>query len=165
MNLIEFKAQLSVDDAGMISGLAWPFGSPDRVGDIIEPGAFKNATVPLPMLFSHDVKNPVGVWNSLEETKRGLEVKGPLLIDDLQKAREARALVKSGALTGLSIGFITKSAVNRKDGGRTIKALELVEISLVTVPCHPGARISQAKSNAFALAEIFNRATAQIKRT
>ena len=38
-DFLEIKASLTVDDAGEISGIAWPFGSPDRVGDVIEKGA------------------------------------------------------------------------------------------------------------------------------
>jgi uncharacterized protein len=66
---------------------------------------------------------------------------------------------------GLSIGFETKKAVARKGGGRTIKALDLAEISLVTVPLHPGARVSGVKSAAaaIALAEAINRAAAALK--
>ncbi len=88
----------------------------------------------------------MGVWEETTETDAGLQVKGRLLINDVERAREVRALVQAEAITGLSIGFSTKQATTRKGGGRTIKALELVEISLVTVPCHPGARITSAKS-------------------
>lgn len=160
----EFKAALAVDDAGAITGTAWPFGTPDRVGDEILPGAFKSAKAPLPILFAHDPAAPVGAWNTIGETKAGLEVKGRLLIEEVARAKEVRALVKSGAVTGLSIGFITKSAAAKAGGGRTIKSLELVEISLVTVPSHPGARVRSAKSAAaaIALAEAINRAAAAL---
>lgn len=162
----EFKADIGVDDAGLVTGIAWPFGSPDRVGDEIAPGAFQSARPPLPMLFAHDPSQPLGAWESIAETAKGLEVKGRLLVDDVTRAKEVRALVKSGAVRGLSIGFITKSAATRKGGGRTIKALELVEISLVTVPSHPGARVTNAKSaaTAIALAAAINRAAAALKR-
>jgi HK97 family phage prohead protease len=160
----EFKAALAVDDAGAITGTAWPFGSPDRVGDEILPGAFKSAKAPLPILFQHDPAAPVGAWSSITEGKSGLEVAGKLLVDEVARAREVRALVKSGAVTGLSIGFITKAATAKHGGGRTIKALDLVEISLVTVPSHPGARVRSAKSAAaaIALAEAINRAAAAL---
>lgn len=161
----EFKADISVDDSGVITGMAWPFGSPDRVGDEIAPGAFKSAKAPLPLLFAHDPSQPLGAWDTVSETSKGLEVKGRLLVDDVSRAKEVRALVKSGAVTGLSIGFITKSAAARKGGGRTIKALDLVEVSLVTVPSHPGARVTSAKSAhaAIALAEALSRASAALK--
>ena len=53
-------------------------------------------------------------------------------------------------MKGLSIGFITKKAVSRMGGGRTIKSLELFEVSLVTVPMHP-APVTSAKSAVEAL--------------
>jgi uncharacterized protein len=163
-HFFEVKANVSVDDAGVISGIAWPFGSPDRMGDEIAPGAFKGASAPLPMLWSHDPSSPVGAWDSVRETSKGLEVKGRLLIDDVPKAKEARALVQAGAVRGLSIGFVTKNSASRKGGGRVIKALELVEISLVTVPAHPGARVTSAKSaaTALALAAAINRAASAL---
>ncbi|MBR0945958.1 HK97 family phage prohead protease [Bradyrhizobium liaoningense] len=162
----EFKADIAVDDAGIITGMAWPFGSPDRVGDEIAPGAFKSAKAPLPLLFAHDPSQPLGAWDTVGESAKGLQVKGRLLVDDVARAKEVRALVKSGAVTGLSIGFITKSASARQGGGRVIKSLDLVEVSLVTVPSHPGARVTSAKSAAvaIALAEAINRAAAALKR-
>lgn len=146
MDKLEFKAALTVTDEGAIEGIAWPFGSPDRVGDVIEKGAFATARTPLPVLFAHDQAQAVGVWDSIVETDEGLQVKGRLLIDDVARAREVRALVREGAVGGLSIGFTTKQAVTRKGGGRTITALDLVEISVVSVPAHPGARITSAKA-------------------
>lgn len=165
MIALELKASVSVDDAGTITGMAWPFGTPDRMGDEIMPGAFKGAKAPLPLLAFHRPDDPIGVWESISETPKGLAVSGRLLIEDLPRAREVRALVTSGAVTGLSIGFMTKSASARRGGGRTIKSVELVEISLVSVPAHPGARVSSAKTAAEAIriAEAINRAAAALR--
>jgi len=74
--------------------------------------------------------------------------------------------VQAGAVRGLSIGFATKRAITRKGGGRTIQALDLAEISLVTVPLHPGAHVTSAKSSAaaaIALADAINRAAAALR--
>lgn len=147
MSSIEVKAQITITDEGEISGIAWPFGSPDRVGDVIERGAFAKAVPPLPMLASHEQREVVGVWEEITETDEGLRVKGRLLVEDVAKAREIRALVQAGAMRGLSIGFATLKAQPRKGGGRTITALDLMEISPVAVPAHPGARITTAKGN------------------
>lgn len=144
MERIECKAQFTVDDAGAISGIAWPFSGPDRVGDVIERGAFK-ALPPLPMLDTHDQGKAVGVWEEITETAEGLAVKGRLLIEDVERAREVRALVRAGAMRGLSIGFASKKTAPRKGGGRTISDLDLMEISICAVPAHPGARITSAK--------------------
>lgn len=141
---LEVKAALAVTDAGEISGTAWPFGSADRVGDVIEKGAFTGPDT-LPMLFSHDPAQVIGVWDQIAETLEGLTVKGRLLVDDVERAREVRAMVKAGAVSGLSIGFVTRQA-KRHAKGRTISALDLHEISLVAVPAHPGARITSVKS-------------------
>lgn len=142
---IEIKAQLSVDDAGEITGIAWPFGTPDRVGDIVQRGAFTKALPPLPMLAGHDQGQTVGVWSEITETTEGLTVKGRLLVNEVQRAAEVRSLIQAGALRGLSIGFVSRKALPRKGGGRTISDLELLEISVVAVPAHPGARITSAK--------------------
>lgn len=143
--IIEIKAALTVTDAGEITGVAWPFGSPDRVGDVIEKGAFDTAPATLPMLFAHDQGQVVGLWDHIAETPEGLTVKGKLLVDDVERAREVRAMVKAGAVSGLSIGFVTKSAKPRQRG-RTITALDLHEVSIVAVPAHPGAQITSVKS-------------------
>lgn len=140
---IEVKAQLTATEAGEITGIAWPFGTPDRVGDVIEKGAFDQPEA-LPMLFAHDQGQVIGVWDSITETPEGLTVKGRLLVDDVERAREVRAMIRAGAVSGLSIGFVTKDAT-RHAKGRTIKALALHEISVVAVPCHPDARIQTVK--------------------
>jgi len=159
-----FKAKLSMDDAGLITAMAWPFAKPDRVGDMISKGAFAKAAMPIPMLFGHDFNDPIGAWDSAIEKEDGLHLSGKMLVDDLQRAREVRALVKAGAVPGISIGMIVKKSKPRAGGGRTISDLELLEASLVTIPMHPGARITSAKSaiQAITLAEAINRATAAL---
>ncbi|WCR09588.1 phage major capsid protein [Paracoccus stylophorae] len=143
-DFIEVKAQLTATDAGEITGTAWPFSGPDRVGDVIEKGAF-DQPASLPMLFAHDQGQVIGVWNEIAETDTGLTVKGKLLVDDVERAREVRAMIRAGAVSGLSIGFVTKEAT-RNPKGRSIAKLALHEISVVAVPCHPGAQITSLKS-------------------
>ncbi len=110
------ETKILAEEDGAIEGLAWPFGSADRVGDIIEKGAFASATVPLPMLFGHDFNDPVGTWDAAEEAPDGLRLKGQLLIGEVARAREVQALVKAGAVRGLSVGFRTIEAAPRKGG-------------------------------------------------
>ncbi|WP_411837033.1 phage major capsid protein [Paracoccus sp. ME4] len=141
---IEVKAHLTATDAGEITGTAWPFGSADRVGDTILKGAF-DQPASLPMLFAHDQAQVIGVWDQIAETETGLSVKGRLLVDDVERAREVRAMIRAGAVTGLSIGFVTTDAT-RTTKGRNIAKLALHEISVVAVPCHPGAQITSLKS-------------------
>lgn len=166
MDRVFIETKMVADDAGAISGLAWKFGTPDRVGDDILPGAFKSAKLPIPMLFGHDMNDPIGTWDVATEKSDGLHIAGKMLVDDVARAREIRALVQSGAVRGLSIGFIAKSASPRVGGGRTIKSLELLEVSLVTLGMHPGAKVTSAKSavTAISLAAAINRAAAQIGR-
>ncbi|WP_299648594.1 HK97 family phage prohead protease [uncultured Jannaschia sp.] len=163
--LIETKFEANSD--GEIEAIAWSFATPDRVGDVITKGAFASASFPIPLLFGHDPNDPVGVWSAGEEREDGLHLKGRLLVEDVHRAREVRALVRAGAVRGVSIGFRTKSASKRKGGGRTITDLELMECSLVTFPCHPGAQVASAKSavRALQLATALHRAAAQLTRT
>lgn len=143
MDKLEFKAAFTVDETGAVEGVAWPFGSPDRTGDTIIPEAFANAVGKrLPMLAGHS--DPIGVWESVAVDGEGLKVKGRLLIDEVPEARTTRALVREGAVTGLSIGFLTKKSTRTKTG-RTITDLDLVECSIVAVPANSGARVTNIK--------------------
>ncbi|WP_297775629.1 HK97 family phage prohead protease [uncultured Roseovarius sp.] len=166
MNLIYLETKLEASDDGTIEGIAWPYSQGDRVGDWIQKGAFAGTSLPLPMLFAHDQKEPVGAWEIANDREDGLHLKGRLLVDDLPRAREVRALVQAGAVRGISIGFRTKKASARPRGGRMITELELLEASLVTVPMHPGARVTSAKSaiRALTLAASLQRATAQLAK-
>ncbi|MEQ1950552.1 HK97 family phage prohead protease [Mesorhizobium sp. CN2-181] len=166
MERLFIETKFAAADTGEIEGLAWPFGTPDRVGDVIEKGAFADANLPLPMLFGHDGNDPLGSWSEAVEAADGLRLKGRLLVGEVRRADEVHALVKSGAVRGISIGFITRKHVARKGGGRSISKLELLEASLVTIPMHPGARVTSAKSavRAIQLAAAINR-TAQALRT
>lgn len=166
MDRVYFETKLLADDAGAISGVAWKYDQPDRIGDMIVPGAFAKAAMPIPMLFGHDLNDPIGTWDAAEDKNGVWQVKGKLLVDELPRAREVRALVRSGAVKGLSIGFLTGKAEPRSGGGRLIKSLELFEVSIVTVGMHPGARVTSAKSalQALQLASAINRAAAHIGR-
>jgi len=166
MDRVFLETKIATADDGTVEGIAWAFATPDRVGDVILKGAFAGAVVPLPMLFGHDQNDPVGVWDTAEEREDGLHLKGRLLVDDVARAREVAALVLSGAVRGISIGFRTKKAAPRPRGGRTIEALELLEASLVVIPMHPGARVTSAKTAVLALglAAQIQRATAQLAK-
>jgi len=162
MDLLEVKAAIAVDDAGTITGMAWPFGSPDRVGDLIEKGAFNVAVADLPMLLAHDPEQPIGIWEEIKETAEGLQVKGRLFIEESRRARTVRGLIQGGLITGLSIGFKTKTATKR-GANRVIQALDLHEISVVRNPAHPRARIASAKDATAALAEAITRAAVALR--
>lgn len=166
MERLFFETKMVADDAGMVSGIAWPFGTADRVGDKIGPDAFKTISMPMPMLFGHDKNDPIGVWETATIKSDGLYLSGRLLVDDVPRAKQVFALVKAGAVRGISIGFITKKAIRRTGGGRDISALDMFEASLVTAAMHPGARVTSAKSSvdALRLAESINRAAVALAK-
>ena len=158
------ETKILSDETGTITALAWPFATPDRVGDMIQKGAFAKTSMPIPMLFGHDPNDPVGVWEEASEQEDGLHLKGRLLVDELARAREVRALVQVGAVRGISIGFVTRTASVRRGGGRNIQDLVLMEASLVTLPAHPGARVTSAKDavGALRIAAELQRAAAHL---
>jgi HK97 family phage prohead protease len=138
---------LSVTEGTRIEGYASLFGDPDRGGDVVAPGAFAaslqrmaNEGRRVRMLWQHDPAQPIGVWDEAREDARGLWVKGRLL-DGVARAREAAALIEAGALDGLSIGYRTLRAVKTDKGHRLLTELELWEVSLVTFPMLPSARV------------------------
>ncbi|HWL56405.1 MAG TPA: phage major capsid protein [Paracoccus sp. (in: a-proteobacteria)] len=144
MDRIESKAAFSVDDEGRIEGLASVFGTVDRGGDVVHKGAFAGASFPIPMLAGHDQAEVIGVWQEGVETPAGLAVKGQLTLS-VQRAREIRDLILAKAIQGLSIGYQATRKAARRGGGRDLHAVDLLEISVVAVPMHPGARITSAK--------------------
>ncbi len=141
----EVKAEVSIDDTGTVTGIAWPFGKPDSYGDLIEPSAFKFAPE-VPMIVEHEQRQVVGIWNSLEVTDKGLEVKGRLFVEGIAPAREARRRLVTGSMSGLSIGYERHEAKARPGGGRILTDITITEISLCRRPVHPDARTLEVKS-------------------
>jgi len=92
------------------------------------------------MLWQHAPGEPIGIWDEVREDERGLYVKGRLLTD-VTRAREAAALLEAGAIEGLSIGYRTVKATKDDAGRRRLAELELWEVSLVTFPMLPEARV------------------------
>ena len=139
-----------VEDEGAFEGYASVFDVADLGGDVVMPGAFaqslrKSGAGGVKLLWQHDGKQPIGAWESLVEDARGLKARGRLNLA-VARAREAHALMKQGALDGLSIGFRpVRVTRDRASGLRRIHALELIEISLVTFPMLPQARVQSVK--------------------
>ncbi len=87
------------------------------------------------------------IYSSLKEDDTGLYVEGALLKDAVRQAAESYALMKAGAVSGLSIGYYVRaSSFDEKTGIRTLQKVDLVEISLVTFPANDEARIDAVKS-------------------
>jgi uncharacterized protein len=141
----------SVSDDGTFEGYASLFNREDLGHDVILPGAFaasltKRSAAGIKLLFQHDPAEPIGIWDSVQEDARGLYVRGRLL-PAVARAREVLALMKAGAIDGLSIGFKTISAKrDAKSGIRRISTVDLWEISIVTFPMLPDARVAALKS-------------------
>ncbi len=136
---------------GVIEGYASVFERLDGGHDIVLPGAFARTLAERPpssikLLWQHDPKQPVGIVEELREDARGLHVRARLL-PELKRGREALALIEAGALDGLSIGYRTvKARHDASSGARLIEEIDLWEISLVTFPMQPAARIRALKA-------------------
>jgi len=147
----ELKA---IDDDGTFEGYGSVFHVEDSYKDVVLPGAFaKSLTVwsqkqALPaMLWQHNASKPVGVYETMYEDTHGLFVRGRLLKDEVALAGEAYALLKAGAVTGLSIGYSTVvDEYDRETGITTLKELDLWEVSVVTFPANDAARVDSVKS-------------------
>ncbi|MCD9147686.1 HK97 family phage prohead protease [Pseudophaeobacter flagellatus] len=139
---------LKVQDNSVIQGYASLFGAVDQGGDVVAAGAYGASISALEasgsrvkMLWQHDPMQPIGVWEELREDSRGLWVKGRLLTE-IARGGEAAALIAAGAIEGLSIGYRTKRARQGDSGRRVLTEVELWEVSLVTFPMLPTARIA-----------------------
>lgn len=144
---------LQVEGGTEISGYASLFGAADQGGDVVERGAYGLSLKRLAeggnrvkMLWQHDPAQPIGIWDEVREDAQGLWVKGRILTD-IEKGREAAALIAAGAIDGLSIGYRTVKARKDEAGKRRLSELELWEVSLVTFPMLPQARVG-AKGDA-----------------
>lgn len=151
-----FALQIKASEDGTIEGYGSVFGVKDSYDDVIAAGAFsatlaahKSAGTMPAMLWQHDPDKPCGVWDEMSEDSSGLKIKGRLALDT-EKGKEAHALLKMGALNGLSIGFISKQwAYDRDSEVRTLTEVDLWEVSLVTFPANVKARVTNVKGAEF----------------
>ena len=141
-------------DKGMFEGYASIFGNKDLGNDVIEKGAFKRSlrrkgAKKIKMLYQHDTKEPIGVFDKVMEDQNGLYVKGRLAMGT-QKGKEVYELMKMGAIDGLSVGYRVDAKGHHYDDKRkyrVLKEVDLMEISAVTFPMNPRARIQAVKSD------------------
>ncbi|HEV2746688.1 MAG TPA: HK97 family phage prohead protease [Allosphingosinicella sp.] len=134
------------------AGYAAVFDRPDRGGDVVRAGAFaravKRGAGAVPLLWQHEARRPIGRIEYLREDRRGLRVIGRLSAG--AAGREAAALLKEGAVGGLSFGFRVRSArgLAAEPWLRELTDLDLGEVSLVTLPMQPRARVHAVASDA-----------------
>ncbi len=136
------------DQDGTFEGYASVFGVIDQGMDVVARGAFTKSLGQrrVKMLWQHDTAQPIGVWDEIREDERGLFVKGRLL-KEVDKGREAMALLRAGAIDSMSIGYRTIEAVAEGDGRvRKLMEVDLFEVSLVTFPMLPDAKVTAVKS-------------------
>jgi HK97 family phage major capsid protein/HK97 family phage prohead protease len=150
----------SMSSNGVFSGYASIFDEPDHDKDVILPGAFKKSLQALQvknkrpkLLWQHDATTPIGRWEEIREDHRGLFVSGRLFLD-VAKGKEVYTLLKEREVDGLSIGFVSKHHQPNEAGGQTFHEVELLEVSLVTFPAHPGAQVEHVKYNPLIHKEI-----------
>lgn len=144
-----------VGSDGTFTGYGSVFGVEDSYGEIVSPGAFAESLAnfeakgrQVPILWGHNWDKPIGVYSSIEEDDVGLRVEGRLLIDEVRQAAEAHALMKAGAVTGLSIGYyVIESERPEKTGPVLLTKLDLIEVSLVTFPANDAARVDAIKQS------------------
>ncbi len=174
---VQLGSQIGLSEENRIVGYASLFGAKDQGGDRVEKGAYAASLKSLQtdgravkMLWQHDPSKPIGVWDQVFEDKKGLFVSGRIL-DDVQAGAEALSLLKAGAIDGLSIGYRTVQSTKSKDGGRSLKQLDLWEVSLVTFPMLPEARVQSSVGDdgddavlARALADVFSSASSMLTR-
>ncbi len=152
----ELKAYHDDEDdeaKGMFSGYASIFGNKDLGNDVVVQGAFQKSirakgARKIKMLFQHDTKEPIGVYTKVREDAQGLYVEGKLAMQT-QKGREVYELMKMGAIDGLSVGYrVDAKGYSYDDRGkkRYLKQVDLMEISAVTFPMNPKARVNAVKA-------------------
>lgn len=143
----------TVDEQGRFAGYASIFGVVDNQNDRMERGAFaetlKDSARGIRLLWQHNFDEPIGVFTILREDARGLYVEGRLL-PEVQRAREAHALLKEGAICGLSIGYVpVRHHIDPETGVRVLQEVALYEVSLVTFPANAAATVHAVKENDF----------------
>ena len=144
------KASLSKKDKSLtIAGYANTTAK-DRSGDIVTANAwakgvdnFRRNPV---LLYQHKHDCPIGKVNKITVDKKGIFVEAGVSI-----AAEAnhgiQTLIKDGALKSFSVGFKVKDGkYNRDDDSMYITDVELLEISVVSVPCNQDSLFSVRKS-------------------
>lgn len=163
VGLVEVKLAAGESDVGTFTGYGAVFNNRDSYDDVIAPGAFADSLkewksrgkLP-PMLLQHgamgvtaDDMLPVGEWTAMEENSRGLKMSGRLFALNTERGQYIHEGLKAGVLDGLSIGFMVKDATNGTRPGeptRTLNAIDLWEVSIVTFPANPKARVTGVKN-------------------
>lgn len=173
---VKFDAAGVDEKTGTFEGYGAVFGNVDSYGDVIAKGAFKSTlrdwkkagSLP-PMLVQHggwmmtDMDAlPIGKWESMEEDDTGLRVKGRLINLDTERGKQIYGAMREGVLDGMSIGYRAKEFIigtKPEEPRRTLKAVELIELSVVTFPANGKARVDAVKTEGLSRRELERRLT------
>jgi hypothetical protein len=148
----DFKIK-SISETGTFEGYGSVFGVKDSYDEIVVKGAFSDSinahkakgTMPA-LLWQHNSAEPVGIYTEMSEDNHGLKLTGQLAMKTSRGA-EAYELLKMGAISGLSIGFVPRAdSYDKVTGIRTLTKVDLWETSLVTFPANDSARVQNVKS-------------------
>ena len=135
------------DDGWSFTGYASTFGNIDEGGDVVHRGAFvKSLARRVPrLLWQHDMSEPIGKVLHLDEDEYGL--RGEFKLSRTTRGHDAYQLLRDGALDSMSIGYIPdEQEFDEKSGIRQLKSVDLLEISLVSIPMNPEAMITAVKA-------------------
>lgn len=155
----------AVGEDGRFSGYVSVFGTVDSYRERVAPGAFAESLAAttaagrlLPILWQHRGDEPIGQWDALREDDRGLFGEGSLWLDDAPYARIALRGLRSGSITGLSIGFYTQDdSFDETTRIRTLRKVALQEASIVTNPANDDARVDTVRAKLAAGERITDR--------
>jgi len=143
---LELKAE---GDEGEFTGYGSVFDQIDSQGDRVMKGAFtQSLAARMPkMLWQHNMADPIGRWIEAREDSKGLYLRGKITVGT-SRGKDAYALIKDGAMNGLSIGYRVASGGAAREGNvRVLKAIDLYEVSLVTMPALDVATLESVKSD------------------
>lgn len=137
----------AVGDDGTFTGYGSVFGSRNSYGEVVMPGAFRDSLAEKKprLLWQHDARKPIGTIEAREDDN-GLLIEGKLTLE-VQQAREAHALMRDGAIDGMSMGFFpVEETVDREDDVIRLNKIDLWEVSLVTFPADDQARVQEVRA-------------------
>jgi uncharacterized protein len=132
------------DRRGKVTGYASRFGIRDQGGDIVVKGAFGDMKRKPKMLFEHDARQVVGVWDKFAEDESGLHVEGRINLGS-SLGKDVHSNLEFGAIDGMSIGYRPVDVV-KVAGGRELRKVDLWEVSFVAFPMQPDAKVQSVKA-------------------
>lgn len=161
----EYKFASNEPD-GTFEGYGAVFKNEDDNGDMLMPGAFdktlgqaKTSGQMPKMLLNHgglawgsptpEDMIPIGKWAKMAPDSHGLQVKGRLINLDTESGKRIYGAMKEGELGGLSMGFKAREftfGTKPNEPRRTLKAVDLLEVSPVTFPANTQALVTGVKS-------------------